>query len=366
MLFYALDWTIFLIKNRKSFCNISEHSEKKTNNFLPNYQTFLLWKNYSHFNYSLTNYHFCDNLIGISNLNSVSDSLIFMSTQSKRSNLQVPIVNHKPLDNYRLYTEFAFLHHSSFIAFFINNLIDTPSCFQKLKSIKRRSFELPLLKFINFLTRQGKREKYQNLFFKSLNLLYSSQRHDFRENSFEKQTVGFFKKFDYNWVSLYMTLHSVFDYNGKTTSMSLIYTNEFKYDLNYKNIFYNKGKLTSSDSSLKQLFISKFLTNLPIFMFFIHNVDKNVKKYSRGKSGKYSFVWKYIAPYKRFFTTLKLITKEIKFMNGRKLSIRIQNALILLFSDFQKSFIWKSKLFSYNYIFKNYRNTLMKTLKSVK
>jgi hypothetical protein len=87
-----------------------------------------------------------------------------------------------------------------------------------------------------------------------------------------------------------MTLHNLFDYNGKTTSMSLVYTNEFKYDLNYKNIFYNKGKLTSNDSSLKQLFISKFLTNLPIFMFFIHNVDKNVKKYSRGKSGKYSFV----------------------------------------------------------------------------
>jgi hypothetical protein len=118
--------------------------------------------------------------------------------QSKLSNFQAPIINKNPFDNYRLYKEFAFLHHSSFIAFFINNLIDTPSCFQKLKSIKRRSFELPLLKFINFLTRQGKREKYQNLFFKSLNFLYSNQNPNVSEDNFKKQTTSFLKKFDYN------------------------------------------------------------------------------------------------------------------------------------------------------------------------
>lgn len=366
MTFYAYDWTIFLTKNQKSFQNLPEYLKEKTNNSLLDYQTFLLWKNYSRFNYSLINYHFCNDLIGTSHLNSISDSLLFIPEQSKRNNFQVPLFNEDRLSNYRLYKEFAFLHHSSFIAFFINNLIDTPNCFQKLKSIKRRAFELPLLKFINFLTRQGKREKYQSLFFKSLNFLYANQSHGISENNFTTSTISPLKQFNYNWVSLYLTLRNLFSYNEETMSMSLIYTNEFKYELNHKNIFYNKGKLTSRDSSLKQLFISKFLTNLPIFMFFIHNVDKNVKKYSRGKSGKYSFVWKYIAPYKRFFVTLKLIAKEIKFMNGRTLPIRIQNALTLLFSDFQKSFIWKAKLFSYNYIFKNYRNTLMKTLKSVK
>lgn len=144
------------------------------------------------------NYHFCNDLISVSHLNSISDSLFFVSGQPKLNNFQTPFINENGLDNYRLYKEFTFLHHSSFIAFFINNLIDTPNCFQKLKSIKRRAFELPLLKFINFLTRQGKREKYQNLFFKSLNFLYSNQSRNVLEDRYEKNTVTFFKQFDYN------------------------------------------------------------------------------------------------------------------------------------------------------------------------
>jgi hypothetical protein len=28
----------------------------------------------------------------------------------------------------------------------------------------------------------------------------------------------------------------------------------------------------------------------PVFTFFIYNVDKNIRKYSRGKSGKHTFI----------------------------------------------------------------------------
>jgi hypothetical protein len=36
-----------------------------------------------------------------------------------------------------------------------------------------------------------------------------------------------------------------------------------------------------------------------LFSFYIYKVDKKIYKNSRGKSGKHTFVWKYIAPYKR-------------------------------------------------------------------
>jgi hypothetical protein len=60
-----------------------------------------------------------------------------------------------------------YLKNSSFIFFFINNLIDVPVCFKKSPSLKRKVFELPLLKFTNFLMKKGKREQTLKFFFTS-------------------------------------------------------------------------------------------------------------------------------------------------------------------------------------------------------
>jgi hypothetical protein len=38
-------------------------------------------------------------------------------------------------------------------------MIDVPICFKKSKSLKYKNFELPFLKFINLLMRQGKKEQ---------------------------------------------------------------------------------------------------------------------------------------------------------------------------------------------------------------
>jgi hypothetical protein len=62
---------------------------------------------------------------------------------------------------------YIYLKKPSFISFFINNLVDIPICFKKSQSLKRKNFELPLLKFINYLMKDGKREKILKLFFYS-------------------------------------------------------------------------------------------------------------------------------------------------------------------------------------------------------
>ena len=116
-------------------------------------------------------------------------------------------------------------------------------------------------------------------------------------------------------------------------------------------------------------FIKNFLLNhlnktFPIFLYSIYSVDKNVRKYSRGKSGKYSFVWKYIAPYKRLKLAMKLIAREIKFSLYRKLTDRISFTLEEIGLDYKNSFVWKAKVFSHNYVFKNYRKTLMSSLRT--
>jgi hypothetical protein len=80
-------------------------------------------------------------------------------------------------------TDFMYIRNSSFIKFFINNMIDVPICFKKSVSLKHHSFELPLLKFANFLMKQGKKEKIIRLifssfrsFFKNINTSGSTQK----------------------------------------------------------------------------------------------------------------------------------------------------------------------------------------------
>lgn len=63
-------------------------------------------------------------------------------------------------------SSYLFLKKPSFISFFINNFIDVPICFKKSKSLRRKNFELPLLKICALLMKKGKKEKTINLFFK--------------------------------------------------------------------------------------------------------------------------------------------------------------------------------------------------------
>jgi hypothetical protein len=57
------------------------------------------------------------------------------------------------------------------------------------------------------------------------------------------------------------------------------------------NTFYNhRVKENDSTFFIKNFLYNKLTEFKPIFNFFVYNVDKNIKKFSRGKSGKYTFV----------------------------------------------------------------------------
>jgi hypothetical protein len=52
-------------------------------------------------------------------------------------------------------------------------------------------------------------------------------------------------------------------------------------------------------NSYNSFFFKKLKSLEPIFLFYIYKVDKSIFKNSRGRSGKFTFIWKYITPYKR-------------------------------------------------------------------
>jgi hypothetical protein len=105
---------------------------------------------------------------------------------------------------------------------------------------------------------------------------------------------------------------------------------------------------------------------LPMFAFYVYKVDKKIFKNTRGKSGKFTFIWKYISQYKRNFLVMHWLMKELRLKPGRSLQNRVDATIDTLVFTPQKTWIWKVKKFSHNYVYYNCRKSLAETYRTSK
>ena len=262
---------------------------------------------------------------------------------------------------------YLYIKKSSFIAFFVDNLIDVPICFKASKSLRFKNSELLLLKLVNFLMRKGLRDQTWRNLLVAFHRFYARV---VREKATTLSLPGVSAPCWLPLIRVYEYLHSV----------NLRPLREARYEAaTHRFSFFNRAlipltpglelmgsnKFTVNPSFfLKSFFLSKLDQILPIFAFYIYNVDKNVRKFSRGKSGKYIFIWKYIAPYKRAKTAIKLIAKQVKFYPHKTFSSRFLHMLLDLHQN-PLNFAVKTKNFSYNYVFRNFKKTLMANYRTV-
>ena len=278
-----------------------------------------------------------------------NNDLINYITKEDQTKLLLSEFNYYSKDKSYL-LDFFYLKNSSFTKFFINNMIDVPICFKKSKSLNTKNFELPLLKFSNFLMKKGKKEKIFRIVFQTFRL--------FLKNSF-KNNINYF-----SWTNLYFITNNLFWYYKNNPSTPLNFLNNTNFTLSSDNNYFNDFKNFNISFFIRNYFYFLISKTSPVFNYFIYSVDKNIRKYSRGRSGKYTFVWKYIAPYKRINFSMRGIIKDVKFYQNKKFNDRLLNVFELLLKNPDKSFSWKSKIFSHNYVFKNFRKSLMSSLKT--
>ncbi len=251
-------------------------------------------------------------------------------------------------------TNYFYIRNSSFIKFFINNMIDVPICFKKSHSLRTKNFELPILKFSNFLMKQGKKEKIIRLVFAAFRLFFRN----IKTNKNKSNEIIF------SWFNIYVFISNVININGKNEKKFSNIKFEEILNLNYSSILASNDKTINTSFFIKNYLFFLLAKVSPIFSYFIYSVDKNIRKYSRGKSGKYVFIWKFIAPYKRTNLAIRWIIKDIKFNQSKNFNDRLIKTFENLFISPDKSFSWKSKVFSHNYVFKNFRKSLMSSLRT--
>lgn len=244
---------------------------------------------------------------------------------------------------------FLFIRQSTITSFFALNMIDMPLCFKKSKSLYSTTFELPTLKLSNMLMRDGNREKI----FKNLTL------------SLDKCYFNLIKAQHVNYVKWSVLYSNVF--NLSTALFTQTSTYKLREDVQIlRSLTLTDGNLhLQSGHNMVDLLLAKINEFLPLFSFYIRKVDKSIRKHSRGKSGKYTIIWKYIPTYKRLFVTMRWFLKDLKFQKARTLDARLYKTIETFFLSPDLSFVAKLRRFSHFFVFQNYKKTLMRSLKSV-
>lgn len=253
--------------------------------------------------------------------------------------------------NYDSMNDFEFINSSSFYSFFNHNKIDIPKCFKYSLSLRRSSNEITLLKFSNYLMRDGDRNKYLKFLTKFLWKFYE-----------ELKTLKLkpYKTYN-NWRDVYVVLNSL-SYNTPNYNILNLKNDEI---LTFGHKFLSVSKEIDSNWNIRNLLFKNLQYLSPIFSFYIYKVDKKIFKNTRGKSGKYTFIWKYVSPYKRLFLVMHWLMKELKLKPGKTLSERLYITLNTLITSPEKTWMYRVKKFSHNYVYRNSRRTLAESYRTV-
>jgi len=246
---------------------------------------------------------------------------------------------------------FLFFRSSSVTLFFVNAMVDLPLCFKKSKSLFSKSFEIPLLRLINFITIHGKRSLAWKSFTQSLFIFLKKW-----------ISLNLDREFFLSWNFLHsITKSHLLDRRGLVTSFNLKSTPS----LELGNFLFKQEKFYSTKFYLNSYLLDSLKGMDPLFTFFIKKNDKLKRKHSRGKIDKLKLMWKYVPFYKRLYQTIRWLFKDLKFQKFKFLHLRLLDVIETFLLNPELSFLFRIKNFVHSFVFQKFKSTLLKTLRTV-
>ena len=245
---------------------------------------------------------------------------------------------------------FDYLKYNSFIQFFTNLNLNVPRIYRKSKSLRRRQNEFDLLRMNNFLMRHGLR--YKSLKYLTLSLSFLKNR----------AKTKHFNHYNFiTWQSIFL-LTNYAEYNLSYNSLQSRFNTAVCYDY----MLTPHGINTEPANQLRGLAFTNFHKLKSIFALYTYKVDKQIYKNTRGGSGKYTFIWKYLAPYKRASWVMNWIAKESQIQEGSNFYLRLRPVMRRVIFNHSNTWVWKLKNFSQTYVYRNCRTSLAETFRTVK
>ena len=179
--------------------------------------------------------------------------------------------------------------------------------------------------------------------------------------------------------SKYLTLHG--NFLRSTIQLSKSWSSSLSFYLKHINsIFSNNPNNILKLGTLIQNIINPINSNLnlrdffsrfvrlvqPLYTVYTYKVSKNIYKNTRGKSGKFMFLLKYVPTYKRFFIISNWLVKELRVLNQRKLHQRLTQLIYQISNSPSNTWISRLNNFSHTYVYRNCKSTLGSTYRYVK
>ena len=248
-----------------------------------------------------------------------------------------------------------FARESRLINFFLSLNVDVPVHLKKHKYFYTIPFGGRHDKFLNILMDGGKKEK---------NLRYVLT--SFKKFVHLNSTLPYFKLYPFSWLYQYPLIsENVLNIKNELSmpvkSLSTILP--YNYGL-FRQDYPSQSVLTHSQNfSILDIILSTVLKKFtPAFSFYVQKVDKNIFKYSRGKTGKYSLIWKYVPSFSRVNVVFHWLTRDIKLQKAHTYEKRILKALDLIFFKPSSSLTSKLRYFVHRFVFQKYKKQLLSSL----
>lgn len=257
-----------------------------------------------------------------------------------------------PIDNCINYSTSDFYDNfskSELLLYFRGLNVDVPRSLTPIASYRRTSSKTKLTRFNNYFQREGKKLKFMLLLLKA---------YDQVSATISPRLVSANSTASH-WREVFnLTNFSSWE-SGSLFKNSLPYSTESSFAATWQ-----RQRLLPYEVPTLDKFLFKNLLKLDfLFSFYIHKIDKHLFKNSRGKSGKFTFIWKYVPSYKRFNLISHWFMRELRVTPGQSLFTRLVNLLHIFLTSFHKSWLWKVKKFSSVFVYSNLRNSLAQTYK---
>ena len=264
--------------------------------------------------------------------------------------------------------KFFFLKATTFADYFSENQVDIPKSFKKSQSMFRLQTESLFSKAISLVSRDGKKDFYLKNFAIGLENMY-----DFLEQNYlQKYNINTsWQTLIYFWSrSTYRstTQNIIRFYKRSCLQVKKIEQKTLSNNIKPTDLLFEPHFI--DHSTTWETLLRKNIRRLnPIFKYQILAVPKKTRKNSRGKSGRYRMVWKYVPPYRRDILVMRWFMQDLWHNEGRNLLERFSESLIRLAYQYKYTFMYENYRYIHYKIYFKFRLSLFKhyrTLKDVK
>lgn len=101
----------------------------------------------------------------------------------------------------------------------------------------------------------------------------------------------------------------------------------------------------------------------PMFVLTTEKVTKQIRKNSRGKSGRYVSYWAYLPKHKRNAWVCRQVLNETQFLSAPRAEQRLRGSFYDLLDSMESHYLNQRLLATYGLIFKNYKQSLMNSFR---